>query len=313
MNRLLHFVADVLRNRHFIVFSLFGGMLYFSQLYAKLGYIATSAMFEGNVWLSSITAGVFGLFAGTSNTALVITNRSNTRDRSLYLMAFDILISLFFYGGVCWEAFNKQDSKSIGTAMGAVLMGIYSSVLIYFLSEQFREDNAKETEAASNETSLKARITAMIAGLGVSLPITEQSVAQLVDLLAESLRKEQDATKLMAGELGLLRPLAQKLQDANDTIAGKTQALADALEELKGKDSKIKDLTYQLEQANKELKDSQEAVQSAKNTRELSTEKGNLQKFVKAGEWDKARRKRAEIHERFGVWLEVEIPEEIAA
>ncbi len=309
MIKTLKTVATVLKDKYFIVFALFWGMLYFTQLYAKLGYLATGFMFKGQETIAYLSAAVFGLFAGTANTALIIGNKSDKGNISLQIMLFDVAISFFFYGGVFIEAYNTGSAKDIGTAIGTVIMGVYSSYLIFRLSESFRTNNLEEDRVLADTYQLQSNVRTLVANCGIALPNGSETIEQMVNLVADNYRLLADEKSLVANEVETLRPLSEEVV----MLEAKLKQISQEKDEMSNKVKEFLDIAKREKEEANMLRDKLQEVQSQADrldsTNKLRAEKAALTRLINNGEYDRAESKKQEIEQKFGITItDISIP-----
>lgn len=291
---LLSSIANFLGDKHFRTFSLLFAILYFGQMYAKFGYLISIQIFKAET-LAWLSASVFGLFAGTATTAVIVHNKKESDKISLELLWFDIVISLLFYLDVTL-AFWKEGKY--GAMLAILAFAVYTSRLLYYLAEQFREENVEENNLIADTRQTHKLMQDLVQGLNINLPILSPTVGDMIKAVRAHYQDVANATSQKEKEMQVLRSATTEVESLTRQLAILTTErndLANMVRVYTDKERTYKELVAQLESDKEVLEDE---LQNKNNSRGLASDKGVYKKLINSAEQEQDSNKRADLLQR---------------
>lgn len=222
-------------------------------MYAKFGYLISSAMFEGQFYIALTSALIFGLFAGTATTATIVHNKKEDARISKELLFFDIAISCLFYLDVSisfWQA------GKYGAMVAIVAFAIYTSRLLFHLSEQFRNANVEENKLQTANQQFNSMLTKLVNGLGIQLPTLTPSVAEMVEAIEsrfKALLSDLDSNSQKAKALLSIENSHNDLTHKYNELRQEKENIGIELRRLMDSNSSLNEKLQLLSERNKEL------------------------------------------------------------
>lgn len=144
MHRMVNPFNDFMKHESYSLLSLISLMLYFAQMYFKLGWKITELMFPDNSFISILSSIIFSVAAMNITASIIINNVDSSSKVSIEFLTYDLLISLFFYGNLIPSMIKTGDYGLIGVI---IFFSIFTARGLFHLSEQFRDNNVKRDEA----------------------------------------------------------------------------------------------------------------------------------------------------------------------
>ncbi len=172
----LNRTANFLKDTNFRTFALLFAIIYFAQMYGKFGWIISMTMFPNNTVIAVTSAIIFALFAGTGTTATIVHNRQEDAMISKELLFFDVVISALFYGDIA-HAFWQEGKY--GSMASIIFFAVYTSRVLYFLSEQFRNSNVEDNRLEQAKRQTNELLTNLSNGLGLTFPTLTPTLEEL--------------------------------------------------------------------------------------------------------------------------------------
>jgi hypothetical protein len=297
LGRLISPIASFLKDKDFRTFSLIFAIIYFGQMYGKFGFLISQKMFP-EFWLAVTSAIIFGMFAGTSTTAVIVHNRQETAKISQELLIFDILVSVLFYGDVSVAFFTEG---KYGAMVAVLVFALYTSRLLYHLSEDFRKHNLDEILSKYNEEETNKIFLSLIKDLGITMPndtpkLKEISVA--IEKKFNSIQSETELLREQTKSLDETRNTIDTLNQSLEQITNEKNNLGISLREFMDKFKQQKEqneiIKSQKEEIEKELNDK-------KNIRIIASKRGYITQLREKGKNDEADKLEKELEKEFGI------------
>lgn len=247
---MLKSISGFFKNQDFRTFSLLFAIVYFTQMYGKLGFLISQAMFADMFWLSVLSAVIFGLFAGTATTALIVHNKQEDASISKELLLFDIVISCLFYLDVGLLFWNQS---KFGAMAAIIAFAAYTSRLLYHLSEQFREQNLFELKSVKDGLMLVELVIKLIQDVGLSIQFDNNnpetsfnSIQSEFTRLQNELKASKDEATSAKSQANSLQALPQEIEVLQAQNKQLGQRYRDTLDRLKEVEERLSAANYEL-------------------------------------------------------------------
>lgn len=292
------------RNKKLVTIAMYFGMLYFVQLYAKLGYVVTNIVFK-DYYLAIASAAILGAFAGIANASLILTNNAENDSTNKELMLFDMFISMFFYSEILVEVWQSDSWENVSVAVAAILLAVYSSRLLFGLSERVRANNVEEDNSVLEASDLHRKATNLLQSIGIQLPTGSESVADILDLVGKAYQERLKDNNLVASEAESLRPLTNEVAMLKKLVEATNQEKEQAYQAAQEKAQSLEEAIQNNLSLQEQLEALKQEISQIRNNREIGNTKGIIKKLMAQGKEDEALAKQKEIFEKYGVELPI--------
>lgn len=297
LGRLISPIASFLKDKDFRTFSLIFAIIYFGQMYGKFGFLISQKMFP-EFWLAVTSAIIFGMFAGTSTTAVIVHNRQETSKISQELLVFDILVSVLFYGDV---SFSFYQEGKYGAMIAVLVFALYTSRLLYHLSEDFRKHNLEEILSKYNEEETNKIFSNLIKDLGITMPNDTPKLAEISVAIQTRFKSIQSETKSLKEQTKSLDETQNTIDILNqqlEKITNEKNNLGTSLREYMDKFKQQKEINQTITEEKEGL---EAQLNEKRNTRVIASKRGYITQLREKGKNDEADKLEKELEKEFGI------------
>lgn len=256
MNKFVSPISEFMKHEDYSLFSLLSVMIYFAQMYFKLGWMISELMFSKYHISISIISALFFSFSSMNITASILINNTADGKKGINInrefLFYDLIISLFFYGNLIPKFITTENYGLIGVV---VFFSIFTARGLYHLSEQFRINNVKRDQAIKITNDYDDLVGLLSKLLGVDATsdnITDNIISSINDI-KDTLASHENQLKTNESDNSIIKKELENSSKELDMVNKSLNDLEFNYDKLVAKNDELKSENQVLGENNKNL------------------------------------------------------------